>query len=301
MQKQREAFEQSLLREDVVKYYLSKTNDELEMELGNAVSRMVGYEQKNAHHCYDLWEHTLHTIEFINTTGLDETQIRKLKVAAFFHDIGKPDVSKFNEKTGQQVFYDHAKKSVEIAKPILEKLGYNNQEIEQLVFFIGHHDDFISYKTRIAPFMRNHEFIREINKYTVAEKMIENKFDFEAMGYDKDQIRYICYSLAHNKKPDFRTKNGPIIIDVNMDEVNEKMASGNYNFSYNVSVEDYIMLLRLCKADNFAQSEVAMINGRVQGTKKEKIENLTNVENSIKDAYSLAEKCGYKKYAEHIS
>ena len=83
------------------------------------------------------------------------------------------DVSKFNEKTGQQVFYGHAVHSVEVAKPILEKLGYSEDEISQISFYIAHHDDFISYKTKIEPYMRNHQFIREINDKSVAEKIIE--------------------------------------------------------------------------------------------------------------------------------
>ena len=85
----RQKFEESLLRDDVVEYYLSKTPEELEAELGIEVSRMVGFEQKNMHHCYDLYGHTLHTVEAVDTTGLTEEQAKKLKVAAFFHDIGK--------------------------------------------------------------------------------------------------------------------------------------------------------------------------------------------------------------------
>lgn len=290
----RQLFEESLLREDVVEYYLSKTPEELEIELGPEVAKMVGFEQKNSHHCYDLWEHTLRTVEGIKAEGLTPEQFKKLRIAAFFHDIGKPDVSKFNEQTGQQVFYGHAMHSVDVASPILEKLGYSEQEIAQLVFFIGHHDDFISYKSKLAPFMRNHEFIRDIDSATVAEKVIENKFDFEAMGYDKDQVRAICYTIAHGQTPDFRVKNQPIVIDVNMDEVQERMDSGKYDASYDASLEDYQMLLQLCKADAGAQSEVAMQKGKVVGSKTEKLENMGNIEASLPEAYRDAvAKTGY--------
>lgn len=295
----RQLFEESLLRDDIVEYYLSKTPEELETEFSPEVARMVGFEQRNSHHCYDLWGHTLHTVASVDTTGLTEEQVRKLKVAAFFHDIGKPDVSKFNETTGQQVFYGHAVHSVEVAKPLLVKLGYSEQEIEQLSFFIGHHDDFISYKNKLAPYMKNHEFIREIDSKTVAEKVIENKFDFESMGYDKDQIRAICYTLAHGKDPEFRTKDGPITININIDEVQQKMDSGEYDSRYDATLEDYQMLLQLCKADARAQSEVAMqkgANGKtfVAGSKAEKLEAMSNIESNIPEAYKDAvEKTGY--------
>lgn len=288
----REEFEDSLLRDDVVEYYLSKTPEELEAELGAEVGRMVGFEQKNSHHCYDLWEHTLRTVEGISSESLTPEEFKRLRVAAFFHDIGKPDVSKFNEKTGQQVFYGHAMHSVEVAKPILERLGYSDEEIEQLCFYIGHHDDFISYKSQIAPWMRNHEFMRGINSDTVSEKIIENQYDFKAMGYDDDQIRYICYTLGHDgHEPTFTTKDGPMDIKVDMTEVQEKIDSGEYNSSLVPSKEDYRLLLELCKADASAQSEVAMQQGRVVGSKKEKLENMNNIQSSLEEAYkSVVEK-----------
>ena len=296
----RQLFEESLLRKDVVEYYLSKTPAELEEELGPEVARMVGFEQKNSHHCYDLWEHTLRTVEGIKADGLTPEQFKKLRIAAFFHDIGKPDVSKFNEQTGQQVFYGHAMHSVDVASPILEKLGYSEQEIAQLGFFIGHHDDFISYKSKLAPFMKNHEFIRGIDSATVAEKVIENKFDFEAMGYDKDQVRAICYTLAHGQNPDFRVKNQPIVIDINMDEVQSRMYSGKYDATYDASLEDYQILLQLCKADAGAQSEVAMQKGKVVGSKAEKLENMVNIETSLPEAYKIATEKSRSEFLTNI-
>lgn len=296
----RKSFEESLLRDDVVEYYLSKTPAELEAELGQEVAKMVGFEQKNSHHCYDLWEHTLRTVEGIKSDGLTPEQFKKLRIAAFFHDIGKPDVAKFNEQTGQQVFYGHAMHSVDVASPILEKLGYNEQEIAQLGFYIGHHDDFISYKSKLAPFMKNHEFIRGIDSSTIAEKVIENKFDFEAMGYDKDQIRAICYTLAHGKTPDFRVKNQPMVIDVNMEEVQSRMDSGEYDASYDASLEDYQLLLQLCKADASAQSEVAIQKGKVVGSKAEKLENMGNIEASLPEGYRIATEKSRSEFLANI-
>lgn len=283
----KDVFEENLLREDVVEYYLSKTPKELEAELGKEVARMVGFEQKNSHHCYDLWEHTLRTVEGIKPDGLTEEQFKRLRVAAFFHDIGKPDVSKFNEKTGQQVFYGHAQESAEVARSILDYWGYSEEEIDQLSFYIGHHDDFISYKSAEIPYMKNHTYLRGINRDTVLEKLIENQYDFEEMGYSKDEIRVICSTLAHDGvKPNFKDKDGKNI-DVDMEEVQEKIDSGEYGALYIPSEEDYRLLLELCKADAGAQSEVAMQQGRVVGSKKEKLENMNNIQSNIPEAYRL--------------
>ena len=148
--------------------------------------------------------------------------------------------------------------------------------------------------------MKNHEFIRDIDSATVAEKVIENKFNFETMGYDKDQVRAICYTLAHGKKPDFRVKNKPIVIDVNMDEVQSRMDSGEYDTSYDASLEDYQMLLQLCKADAGAQSEVAMQKGKVVGSKAEKLENVGNIEASLPEAYRIATEKSRSEFLTNI-
>lgn len=63
-----------------------------------------------------------------------------------------------------------------------------------------------------------------------------------------------------------------------MDEVKEKIDSGRYRANFDANIEDYQRLLKLCKADAQAQREIVMQNGRVVGLKKEKLENITNIE-----------------------
>lgn len=75
--------------------------------------------------------------------GLTYDKDKLLSVAAFFHDIGKPSVARV--KDGRTVYYGHAQKSVEITNDLLNRLGYPSYEIEQILFYIGHHDDFISW------------------------------------------------------------------------------------------------------------------------------------------------------------
>lgn len=130
------------------------TNDKMEIDLGPDVIRMRGYDQRNPHHCYDLFTHSVVTVSEIK-----DTAPVLLRVAAFFHDIGKPIVAM--EKQGRLVFYGHAQKSAEIAIPILENMGYSPEEIEEICFYIAHHDDFISW---VLP---DEEYNKE-NKYLVA-------------------------------------------------------------------------------------------------------------------------------------
>jgi len=310
----RKQFENDLLRSDVVNYFLSKSKEEIYHEYGEKVSRMIGFEQKNMHHCYNLWEHTLRTVEAINESKLTIDQAKKLKVAAFFHDIGKPDVVGFNPRTKQQNFYNHAVHSIKIAKPILETLGYNEEEMKQIGFYIAHHDDFLNYKEFLTPNQKSHVFLREVTPTTVAEIVIQNKYDFEKLGYpiylptntenedinkrnndinnvNKTKIRYICSALNNEGiDPKFKNYKGePINVVVNLDEVKEKINSGEYDADYIPDLEDYKLLLEICKADAKAQSEVVLQEGKVIDSRKRKITTLNKIGEVMSKAYQIAE------------
>lgn len=132
----KEEFEKSLL--DPLGFWGALDQANVRALLGPETARMVGYNQNNPHHCYDLFMHTLHAVD-----NLPEGASDAIRIAAFFHDIGKPVVAM--EKQGRTVFYGHAKKSAQIANKLLRKLGYGPYEIEKICFFIYHHDDFISW------------------------------------------------------------------------------------------------------------------------------------------------------------
>lgn len=114
------------------------SKEEISNALGSEVAGEVKFNQRNPHHCYDLFTHSLYA-----TAALPDTSPVLLKVAAFFHDIGKPYVAM--KKQNRLVFYGHACKSAEIAASLLKKLHYTDNEISEICFYIKHHDDFISW------------------------------------------------------------------------------------------------------------------------------------------------------------
>lgn len=157
-----------------LEYWASKTEAEVSDLLTSSVGNMVGFDQHNPHHCYNLFDHTLHTVDAIPffKDNISESTLTLLKVAAYFHDLGKPVVAK--EKEGRLVFYKHPDYSVKLCKPILKQLGYSKQEQQLICFWIRHHDDFIPFKmhselqfktfigdTEITP----HNITRHCNKY----------------------------------------------------------------------------------------------------------------------------------------
>ena len=291
----REQFENLLTNQNVVAEFESLTKEQLTEMLGSDVAEMVGFEQKNCHHCYNLYMHTLKAVESIEPKGLTPEQFTMLRVAAFFHDVAKPKVSSFNPKTNQQVFYGHAEKSVEVATPILASLGYSEEEVKRLGFLIGHHDDFISYRTELKPFEFNHLFIRKITAETIAEKMIENTYDFKAMGYTEEEIKGILFCLTQNKPPFFKTKTGNYQFNVDINEVKAKMASGQFTKPFIPTIADYQLLVEICKADSLSQSDFAIQDGKVVGSKKEKMQRNELIESLLPKAYEIFNGLNYSK------
>lgn len=132
----REVFEKSLM--NPLLSWGHCTPEEVRELLGEDAAQMVGFHQKNPHHCYDLWEHTLRT-----AAALSSRVPARLRTAAFFHDIGKPQTARF--KDGRLVYYGHAAKSAAIAAPILQALEYARDEQAEICFYIRRHDAFISW------------------------------------------------------------------------------------------------------------------------------------------------------------
>lgn len=95
---------------------------------------MVGFEQHNPHHCYDVYEHTLATLEAIEA---DPT----LRWTMLLHDIGKPETFFMDERGGH--FYGHYKNSTVIAEKVLTRLRASNQMIKDVTTLIYNHDSVI--------------------------------------------------------------------------------------------------------------------------------------------------------------
>ncbi len=137
-------FENDLLSQNITEKYLNMSREELKERFGSEFIKTVDFgNQNNNHHQYELFEHILRTVDSVNINGLSKKDALKVKIAAFFHDIGKPNVAQLNEKTGQTQFIGHAKQSADIAKDILGNIGYSEQEIAEISFLIQSHDDFI--------------------------------------------------------------------------------------------------------------------------------------------------------------
>ena len=93
---------------------------------------MIGFQQHNPHHIYDVWEHTVRAVGSI-------PPIPYLRLAAFFHDSGKPDTFQKDEN-GVGHFYGHAEKSCKKACAAMERLRFDRHTEDKVLNIIRYHD-----------------------------------------------------------------------------------------------------------------------------------------------------------------
>lgn len=102
--------------------------------IGVALPQLVplfGFDQHNAHHPYDVWEHTAVTVCNIPSEPA-------LRYAALLHDIAKP--ATFSLEDGVGHFYGHAKKGEELAREVCESLRLSNALTHEICLLVGRHD-----------------------------------------------------------------------------------------------------------------------------------------------------------------
>ena len=96
------------------------------------IAPMFDFDQRNKHHLYDVWEHTLHTLEHIAPQP-------DLRLVMLLHDCAKP--ARFTvDFRGDGHFYGHAAQGALIARQALERLRCPQALTQRVVRLIHYHD-----------------------------------------------------------------------------------------------------------------------------------------------------------------
>jgi len=94
---------------------------------------LTGCEQNTPYHCYDVFEHSVRSAEYIEND-------RNLRLTMFLHDIAKP-LCKTTDEFGTDHFKGHAKAGAEMAEDILRRMKFDNNAIKYVPFLIGLHSE----------------------------------------------------------------------------------------------------------------------------------------------------------------
>ena len=100
------------------------------------ITPMIGFNQNNPMHCYDVWEHTLHAL------GNADNNL-SVRLAVLFHDIGKPSTY-FEDEKGIGHFYGHNKASEKITLNTLTNLRAEIKLKNEVATLVDFHDRVIN-------------------------------------------------------------------------------------------------------------------------------------------------------------
>lgn len=94
---------------------------------------MFDFPQNNPYHDYDVYGHTIHAVEHCESEDLT------VKLAVFFHDIGKPHSYQDGED-GVRHFKGHGRISAKITDNIMKRLRFDNETRNNVVELVYYHD-----------------------------------------------------------------------------------------------------------------------------------------------------------------
>ena len=143
------------------------------IELIPEIEIMIGYDQHNYAHQYDLWYHSLHTVLNLPRMLNDDM----LYLAALLHDIGKPDCRCDGKRQDDENwhYYGHPEKSCEIVSKIVGRYSLSQYEEHLLLYYILHHDYHMSLRRK---HLRKH--MKSISFYEFKKLMMLEVADAKA-------------------------------------------------------------------------------------------------------------------------
>ncbi len=111
---------------------LIKQNEEYVFSLIPELRICKGFQQNNPWHIYDVYDHILKVLDAV-------PKCLKIRMAALFHDVGKPYVYHADEN-GIGHFYGHWIKSVEIFESFAKSAGLDSEFSASVAKLIFYHD-----------------------------------------------------------------------------------------------------------------------------------------------------------------
>jgi tRNA nucleotidyltransferase (CCA-adding enzyme) len=146
------------------------------------VDVLWGITQPPSYHKYDVFEHTMRTVNEISVEN------PLLRFAALFHDLGKVD----KNHEPPPYFPDHESRSVELTDGICDRWNLANYQREYLLTLVGHHMDCLGHTYVV---MTEKGIKRYINKFPNLDMLFDlfklQRADIAATGMFPDVQGFI--------------------------------------------------------------------------------------------------------------
>ena len=235
------------------------------------IAPAVGYDQRNHHHSWDLWEHTVLATENIPPEP-------DLRLTMLLHDLGKPRVCVIDEK-GEAHYKKHQAYSGEIAARVCEDLRLDHETRDRVVRLVVNHD--IPLRNERGEIDTEPGFLlRKLNQFGEKDLLALfqiHRADRIATGYsspEREQARYEARIAALDallaKQPCFTLKD----LAVNG---NDLIALGLKGKKIGETLQWLLEQVMDGKAENRKDALIDLIQGTTE--EKYKVNEITRTEN----------------------
>lgn len=102
-------------------------------------------EQDPIHRHKDVLTHTIAVVENVRPDAHPDFDFRRTRLAAFFHDIGKPKTRSYRKGRGVS-FHHHEVVGARMTRDRMQALRYSNEDVEQVTRLVELHLRFHTYK-----------------------------------------------------------------------------------------------------------------------------------------------------------
>lgn len=123
-----------LMSNDAIKAFIYMSKIDILQYITIHLKESVNVKQ-NGCHAYDVFEHLIRSLQ----CAVDKNYPLEIRLAALFHDIGKPSTRVFSKEKNDYTFYNHEVVGTKITKQILSDLKFSHETINRVTKLIRWH------------------------------------------------------------------------------------------------------------------------------------------------------------------
>lgn len=123
-----------LMSPDAIKAFIYMSKIDILQYITIHLKESVNVKQ-NGCHAYDVFEHLIRSLQ----CAVDKNYPLEIRLAALFHDIGKPSTRVFSKEKNDFTFYNHEVVGTKMTKQILNDLKFSHETINKVTKLIRWH------------------------------------------------------------------------------------------------------------------------------------------------------------------
>lgn len=139
------------------------------------LSDCIGVDQKG-NHDFDVYNHLIRSCDAAPSDNVE------LRIAALFHDIGKPDVKEFDQN-GIATFYNHETVSAQIAERIMLRFRFPKERMNRILHLIRQHMFHYTEEWTDAAVRR---FIRKVGRDQLEDLYLLREADIKGISLSEE-------------------------------------------------------------------------------------------------------------------